>query len=699
MGRPRVVISLITAALASAALAQSTEPLTPEKSQPPATSTPQPPAATPSPAAQPPDAAQANPDQAADLATLLHESAGLIARKAAAARLISATDPTVRAALAELITRSGNGSAPASPPPTAPPANGTIPAPTPPARDPARESAREYLLAAIAGSPSAPDWLAAPMLDAAARSAPRPPSLGMIAALGSVRTQPAVRRLLDTASTAPAEARAAALVALRRLTGRDLGDDPRAWAAWFAGVEFLGEPDWRRVLWEGLAQRADALAGASEVATARLVDIKRREFLALPEAGPARSQLLASLLADELAPLRRLGVDLVRRELANGRVPDEFVVDSTVELLGSTDPEFRGAAAGLLAALAPSAAGDIVSEALLRETSPQAAGAMLLAASRWPRASIVSTVLAWLEGDPVARTGAVEAAAALHRAGLLSDPALQQRVAAVLRAVPPAETSDTAAWLLAQVGSPADRAYLVSWLEQPVAALRTRAAEALTSLPEGVAPILAAAESDPALFESACRAVARTGPTPTHLNALARLKAPSAEVRERGLILAASAGAAPDAIAFAQGAEPPALREALLASLVLMRPWPEPDAAQRAALIQGALALARTRLALGQPARALDAIDAAGTWTPSPPQAAIATRVAALAWLNRLDDALALRAGPDGWLDGLEFGIDLPHARDIAEIITHRFPASDLSAAQQARLAALVERMAHRVER
>ncbi len=659
---------------------------------------PEPPPAATEPSS--PATPNATKSPADDLATLIRAGAGLINRKAAASRLLLSEDPAIQASVVALLH--GTQPAPAQPAeasPAPPPVNGQNANQT---NGTGRDSPREVLLSVIAASPAVADWVGTALV-AVTRDPARttPPSTALLAALASARTQAAVRTLLDVARNAPAETRTPALQSLRRLTGRDLGDDLAAWSAWFAGVEFLGEADWRRVLWEGLAQRSDALAGVADTATLRLVDLKRRDFLALPQDGPARSQLLASLLVDELAPLRRLGIDLARRELANGRVPDEFVVDSTVELLGHPEAEFRGAAASLLAALAPVAAGEIVTEALLREQSPAAAGAMLGAAARWPRASILGTVLSWLEGDPAARSGAIEAAAALRRAGFLDQPEDRQRVGKILRAMAPTTMTDTATWLLAQVGQPEDRAYLITWLAHADPALRARAAEALAGVPEGADPILAAAQGDPNLFAAACKATVSGGATPARLAALLKLTAPTPESRERGLALAASAATLADALAFASAIESPSLRESLLGQLVLFRARAgglELSESERQAVSAGIRTLARTRLDLRQPARALDALEIPSLTPPTPtaspadpPTAAL--RVTALAWLNRLEDALALRGGPAPWLDALEYAIDLPHARAIADIVRHRYTESEMTPEAQERLTRLIARL------
>ncbi len=615
------------------------------------------------PPAQPPATVEsAAPRVPDDVAMLADTTVPVADRRAAARRLLLADDPPSRRAVLDYLAKAS--------------------------ADP--DGPHQQLLVALASRTTAPAWLAGPLVDAARAALPRPGE-SLIAALATLRTQAAARALVDALGAATSsEQRSAAVAALRRMTGRELGDDHAAWAQWLADVEFLPELDWRQVLWEGLARRADEQARLADAAITRIIDAKRREFVDLPETGGARSLLLAALLVDELPPMRRLAVTLVQRELANGRRLDDIVVDSTVELLSDPSPELRASAANLLAALAPPQAGAVVADALAQEGDPRAAGAMLRALARWPSAQSAPMVLHWLKLDRGARAGAIDAAAAFRRAGLLTDPAERRLVAEALRQLPPGAMSDTSAWLLVQVGDQADIAYVAGWLKNPSAALRLRAAEAIASTVDGVDLLLAACGDDLALFPAAARAMAAHRATPQGFRQLAAIPAPD-EFRTPGLRSVAAELAAGELVDVASALEPPTLREAILAPLA-----GQLSPSERRGLIpdkiRGIVLLARTRLALGQPGSALDALDALAPLSGAAYADTLASRATALLWLNRIPEAEKLDAPPSAWLDALEFAISQPHAREIAASIKTRFGAK-LSTEQRERLAALVSRM------
>lgn len=619
--------------------------------------------AQPQPAAQP--EAQESPEFVADLDLLRNGEAARLLRSGAARRLLGAQDPGVRRAVAEIIARAK------------------------PVQSDQPLTASQLVLEAIAGRSAAPAWIGEPLVQLAQSLAPGVPE-EVVAALASVRTQAAAHVLAEIAASAgDAESRARALNGLRRMTGRDLGDDVQSWSAWLTEVEFLPEAEWRRVLWEGLAARSDELARLADAAIARIVEAKRREFIELPENGAGRAQLLAALLVDELPPLRRLGADLVQRELANGRRLGDLVVDSTVELLSDPAPEFRASAADLLAALAPPQAGTVVADALAQETDPRAAGAMLRAVARWPRAQSTPIILHWLESNAAARLGAIDAAAALRRAGYLDDPADKQAVAGVLRQMTPTTMPDDATWLLIQVGGAADRDYVASWLKSPSPALRLRAAEALASTPDGLDALLAAAREDPSVHQAAARAVAEHRRTARGFEQLASLPAPSDEARVTGLMDVAGELSAAELVQVAEKLEPLALREAVLAPLAGQLSGGDRTGSM-ADKVHGIVMLARTRLALGQPAGALDALEAINPLGAAGANAeVVAPRAVALLWLNRIPEAEKLDAPAPAWLDALEYARTQPHAKDIAGAIKSRF-AGKLTQAQQDRLASLI---------
>src|SRR5690606_22856660 len=84
----------------------------------------------------------------------------------------------------------------------------------------------------------------------------------------------------------------------------------------------------------------------------------------------ARSSHLAALLRDDLPMLRRLGIDLVNRELANARELGPQVGTATLELLKDPSADVRSAGADLVDRLIPNGASIALHEAIAREQNP-----------------------------------------------------------------------------------------------------------------------------------------------------------------------------------------------------------------------------------------------------------------------------------------------------------------------------------------
>jgi len=554
----------------------------------------------------------------------------------------------------------------------------------------ATDGAREILLARIAAASWAPACLGEP-LEVLARS-PGAARLPAIAALGSVRTRQAAAVLVDLAVGHEGPVRAAALSALGRLSGRtDLGTDPAAWSAWFEQVRYLSEPEWRRTLAQGLAARADRLAVQRDRTLSRLVDWTRLVLVDMPS--EARVQRLESLLSDPLDPMRRLGLELANRELANARTLPEGVGLAALPLLKDPSPSIRQAAADLVISLAPPGAARVLAGALLDERDPGVAGALLKAAARWPDASTRPAVLAWLESGGPAVPAATDAACALHEAGMLGGPDERARVLARLRESEPGALSTCGLRLLAAIGDDQDRRAVLGMLGSDRAAWRLRAAEALAGNVAQLEAVIGAADLDPALFMVAARAVAAHRPTLEGYLEVLRLRAPTPEERRSGLFTVAAGLSVPDLLGAARVTDDPAVRRALLGRVAGAGAGPVrpsfgpfgPDPAMVAALlIQAERGTAEPALAPGAE------VPATGDEAPREPREVFLTRC--LLWLGRTEQARALNGPASAWLDGLELSVSSGHAGRLADELEARF-AGTLSAAEQARLGMLRARL------
>lgn len=571
------------------------------------------------------------------------------------------------------------------------------------------------ILGAIAREPQpAPRWLA-PCTELA-RASDSPLAPDAIAALGSFRTREAAAVLVEiVADPRPSVLQDAAARALARLSARD--DIPLdGWHDWLNRVLLLSDRQWEQQLLLNTTRKCQDLAASQRDTEKHLADAWRQIHLLTPP--EQRSAILSQLLTSQIPSLRDLGFDLVNREIGESRPLGPGVAQAAITLLTSPDPLVRAAAATLLDRLAPPEAEMPVLTALERESDPRAADALLRAASRWPSAAMVKPVLRWLKVSPALRQRAVAGAWALLRANLLPDAADRQAVLDGVRAIDTASLSAPACRILATLGEEPDLARLRTLLTSPDAVTRVTGADALALRADQTDTLLAAATADAVLFESTARALR------THLHdargyaALARLPAPSPQIRSRVLADYATLLPTEEIVRLARLAGDPA------EAMHLLRPLTapdraidpdEPDARTHAAqLAEGLVLLARTAIALNDPTEALNALTLVPDGADFPPAASTDApadpptdppapwpadqrtldnlRVTCLLWLNRPDQAAAIGCDPGAYLDALEHAITEPHAGTIAERLRDRFP--DLDAADLDRLNNLLGQLA-----
>jgi hypothetical protein len=633
--------------------------------------------AQPTPRFLPAEHAPASPTTHADDLVILRDiKADPAARSAACRRLLAALDDATQKNLSALLS---------------------------PAAEPT--STQDLIIREMEASPFGPGWVLQPLSDLL-RSSPSERKSAILRACGSIRTRESVRLLLTftTADTSPG-LRDAAFTSLARLTGRaDLGSAEDAWTRWFSAVQWLPEHEWRRTLAEGLAQRADDLAAERASALHRLVESERQRSIDAATS-QERSAILASLLTDDYPELRRLGIELANRELANARTLSGAVGVAALVLLSDPSPEFRLASAGLIDRLVPPGAGQAAAEALVRETEPLVAAALLRQVQRSPITSTRQTILHWLESSGPALTPAIDATAALLAAGLLNSPQDRQAVLAVVRAIPPAELPPGGLRLLLELGDDKDRAAVALLLSSPDSVVRLRTAQAVSSQTELIDEIVAAARSDTALYAPATAAITRFRPNPAGFRSLAELPAPTPEARTAALVAFAEKLSDGEIISVTSKVADPALRELLLARFAIKslgprfgpdhvggtlpgRFWLSASELDNFPTVAGMLRLARTRLEVHKPAGALTLLDALEPVADQiDPRLLTSLRVEALICVNRLAEAESMDSPLADWLDGLALSTDLPHAPAILRAIDDRFES--LTPVQSERLEAL----------
>ncbi len=550
-------------------------------------------------------------------------------------------------------------------------------------------SGAKVLLEAMARTPVAPRELWAPV-SLVPRDDPSVRAL-VASAAGSFRTRQAADMLVTLLHDDPdASVRRAAHRALIRLSGRSLPPDAGAWGSWLERQGAVDGVAWLGGLIEGLASRADELERRAQTAESHLTDAYRRLHLAL--APEARSDLLATMLHEQIPTVRALAFDLIDRELASSLQLGPEVGEAAVELMGDPDAMIRRRAAALVVRLAPETGAPAIIERLRVERDPSVAAPLLRGVTRWPAESASAHVVRWAAGRSPAADVALEAAWSLARAGVLASGAQRDDLLTSLREREATALSVHALRLLVTLGEERDRVRARELLASDDPELRRRVADALVSDPGSCDAIVEAAATDLRLYDAARRAIAAREPTAESLRALCALPAPSPEARRAAILEVCARMAEPELVQGVAELGDPVLIERALSRLEQRAPADASPAT--GALGAGLVHLAVARLKLGRPGDALATLDRVGVVGDDDElaRAADETRVSCLLAAGRVEDASVLGAGADAWLRGLELSIGTPHARWVHDELTVRF-AGALDEARSARLVALRTRL------
>ncbi len=568
-----------------------------------------------------------------------------------------------------------------------------------------------------------PEVLLGP-LAARVASADREETPKLLAALSRYPSRFAAGVLLSKTTGDADEATAfAAFAALRALSGRDdLPDDTVVWRAWLASYDNVNEAQWQRVLATNLARTARVRTADAERYVDLLVTAQRKLYLATR--ADERPALLLELLMQKepvVPALRALGFELCQRELSNSGTLDERLGDAALTLLSDPSPAVRSPAAVLARQLTPRGSAEAIVSALHRETDPQAASDLLLAAARTPTPDAVTAVMNWVLRDSDARPAAIEAVLRITRVIDLSD---QDRTAlltllrtsldslldspALSRPQPgtglsPTDISGAGVELLATQGDDSDRARLAQLLGDDYAlVLRTAAADALVWYPEYTQAILTSARTHPEVFPMAIKAVTVQSPTAAQLRELLILTPVGSESTRPELAALVRVMNADEILPALEGLRDPSLRTLLLTSLASPARYLAESARPTSsdAICKGTILLADESLARGDAALALSTLDSSPHAEIAPVTAEVAheLRLAALLALGRVDDARRVVAGRaelerniTPWLRGAELALTTPAAASTAAYVD-AVVGPALTPAQRARLQAAVAR-------
>lgn len=519
-------------------------------------------------------------------------------------------------------------------------------------------------------------------------------SAAIIGALGSFPSRDSARLILrlgdQRAGVVGAALDSVALAALRRLSGRvDLPADSQAWRDWLGVMDQLSESQWRLALAQAQSQRAQRAEADRSAAVTRLVDSLRRLHLTTP--AEERGALLAGFMRDPMGEVRALGLDLAGRELqASGRLSQD-VGQAAIGLLASADAQERTRAAEIVRQVSPEGAGPAVAHALAREQDPAAAGALIQAATRWPSDVTIDRTMRWMSRRGAARRQALDAALNLLRAGVLP-LAAREHTLELVRALPDSDMTGAACLLLGNLGEDVDRDRLVPLLNSEVAGVRIGAAESLVFDGAYLPAILAAAGTHADLFDAAVRAVMANDPSDENYRALATLAGASADSGRRGLARVAELMSSSDLAEIVRTTRDRVLRTDLLLLLTSPRrvesEWA--DSANAAAILQGGIDLARTRMNDGDLTGAASVLSALPLDAPQNAELLGVTdakllRAVSVVALGRIDDPIAQAAPVDAWVEALGY-VSAPEDRTaLAQEISSRY-GEQLNDTQRARV-------------
>ena len=354
--------------------------------------------------------------------------------------------------------------------------------------------------------------------------------LGAIEALAEYRQTPAVDALVNALKPgADRQISSAAAGALQHLTGiTRYGDDPQAWAQWWAEHRELPPQRWLGRLTRSLGIRNQQLEQEQVTLTARLTDVYNRLYTATePTQRPA---LLQEMLSDPTAALRLLALRLVERNLLSAQPISDQTRQAMREKLTDTDPLVRAKVATLLRDLGDEAAARDVAGRLLPEPVVSVQTAYLSLLQRMPQAEAVDPALLLLGREPL-RSAAAAYLVVATDAALLS-PA--QRIGALKLsrdAMAKGDPIDPAiVQLIGRLGGETDAPMLVQLLDSDPPAVRRAAADAFVVGAFEIGPLLAKL-ADPQLTDKAIEAAAKRGASPAVINRLLAGDPTSADLR------------------------------------------------------------------------------------------------------------------------------------------------------------------------
>jgi len=380
-----------------------------------------------------------------------------------------------------------------------------------------------------------------------------------------------------------------------------------------------------------------------------IIELYRRLHIELDDAG--RSGLIVELFHDPRVAVRRLGFELTDRDLSSNTVLSARVSEAAAGMLKDPNPEIRSKAARLITRLVPPDAMIVLTEALARETDPQAAEPMLVGIARWPSPEAVDPVLRWFLRDDGAFTAASSAAWSIEQGGFWDSQVHHPQLLDRLRGVDSGMLHEAGMKMLARIGDASDLRMLLSLVLGDDQNQQQWAANALVETPRAVELLVQAAEENDRLFQAASDSLIRHRATPEGLRRLVSL--PFGDEKARTDVL----------VKMGNEIENDRLAEAVrLAgldaeqSVLLLNRLLGGNVEITARVGKGITLLAQIELDELRPNRAFEAaISLDGAPLDPTEQTKIqAIKVVALILLGKLDEAMALSSEPELWIGAFD---------------------------------------------
>ncbi len=411
--------------------------------------------------------------------------------------------------------------------------------------------------------------------------------LAAAAVLGRVPLRSSVNALVDLLDDEQPVVRAAADAALVRVSGITAyaGDAP-AWRSWQRRHRRMDESAWAGLLAAGRQRLTREESAEASVMRQAAVDLHARLYHLTAQ--DQRPELLAAMLADPVAAIRLLAIDLVRQRVLD-LGPDQVAAplrSALVRRLDDSNAQVQRGAVLLLRDLADATGADAAARRLAAAdegTSRSLVEAYLLLLARVPQATAVEPAMRLLD-DPDLDTPAASALSSAIEVGLVSE-----RERGVIRTLlrdrwrSGGASQPRLVRLYGQVADEDDWNRVEGWLDSEDAAVREAAARAWAGSRRPLA-VLVSRAGDPVIEPIYLAAAAEHGQRGDVLEALAGQRPGDATMTEawaEALVrmagrVAPSAVLAADARLRERG-EPATVRLRLLSSAIDRYPLPAGD--------------------------------------------------------------------------------------------------------------------------